>query len=80
MYAIVEIAGKQFRVSKDMKVKVPRLDSEPGAKIGFDKVMFLEDDKGNTTIGSPLVSNMLVNATVLEHGRDKRLPDRQVPG
>ena len=73
MYAIVEIAGKQFRVRKDMKVKVPRLESEPGAKIGFDKVLFVEDDKGNSTIGSPLVKNTLVNATIIEHGRDKKV-------
>ncbi len=73
MYAIVEIAGKQFRVRKDMKVKVPRLESEPGAKIGFDKVLFVEDDKGNSTIGSPIVKNTLVNATIIEHGRDKKV-------
>ena len=73
MYAIVEISGKQYRVSKDMILKVPRLDSDPGKEVGFDRVLFLEDDKGKTTIGNPLVNNMLVNATVVEHGRDKKV-------
>ncbi len=73
MYAIVEISGKQYRVSKDLKLKVPRLDSEPGKKVGFDRILLLEDDKGKTTVGSPLIKNMLVNATVVEHGRDKKV-------
>ena len=73
MYAIVEISGKQYRVSKDMILKVPRLDSDPGKKVGFDRILFLEDDKGKTTFGNPLVNNMLVNATVVEHGRDKKV-------
>jgi large subunit ribosomal protein L21 len=73
MYAIVEISGKQYRVSKDMILRVPRLESDPGKKVGFDKVLFIEDDKGKTTFGNPLIKNMLVNATVVEHGRDKKV-------
>jgi large subunit ribosomal protein L21 len=73
MYAIVEISGKQFRVQKDMKLRVPRQESEPGKKIGFDRVLMIEDDKGNTTIGDPVVKNTQVAATVVEHGRDKKV-------
>lgn len=73
MYAIVEISGKQYRVQKDMKLKVSRLDSEPGTKIGFDRVLVVEDDKGNATFGKPVVSNTQVDATVIEHGRDKKV-------
>jgi large subunit ribosomal protein L21 len=73
MYAIVEISGKQFRVQKDMKLRVPLQESEPGKKIGFDRVFLIEDDKGNTTIGNPLVKNTQVAATVVEHGRDKKV-------
>lgn len=73
MYAIVEISGKQFRVQKDMRVRVPLQESEPGKKIGFDRVLLIEDDKGNTTIGNPLVKNTQVAATVVEHGRDKKV-------
>ena len=73
MYAIVEISGKQFRVQKDMRLRVPLQESEPGKKIGFDRVLLIEDDKGNTTIGNPLVKNTQVAATVVEHGRDKKV-------
>ena len=73
MYAIVEISGKQFRVQKDMRLRVPQQESEPGKKIGFDRVLMVEDDKGNTTIGNPLVKNTQVAATVIEHGRDKKV-------
>jgi large subunit ribosomal protein L21 len=73
MYAIVEISGKQFRVEKDMKLRVPKQESEPGKKIGFDRVLMIGDDKGKTTIGDPLVKNTQVAATVIEHGRDKKI-------
>lgn len=73
MYAIVEISGKQFRVQKDMRLRVPRQESEPGKKIGFDRVLLVEDDNGNTTIGNPLVKNTQVAATLVEHGRDKKV-------
>jgi large subunit ribosomal protein L21 len=73
MYAIVEIAGKQYRVEKDMKLKVARLDSRPGDKVGFEHVLYLEDEKGNPTIGKPYVKDMAVNATVIEHGREKKV-------
>ncbi|MEE9118128.1 MAG: 50S ribosomal protein L21, partial [Calditrichia bacterium] len=73
MYAIVEISGKQFRVQKDMRLRVPQQESEPGKKIGFDRVLLVEDDNGNTTIGNPLVKNTQVAATVIEHGRDKKV-------
>jgi len=73
MYAIVEISGKQFRVQKDMRLRVPQQESEPGKKIGFDRVLLVEDDNGNSTIGNPLVKNTQVAATVIEHGRDKKV-------
>ncbi|HGY56069.1 MAG TPA: 50S ribosomal protein L21 [Caldithrix abyssi] len=73
MYAIVEIAGKQFRVEKDQKIKVPLLSVESGKKVSFDRVLFYADDAGKTQIGSPVVSGLKVEATVLEHGKDKKI-------
>ena len=66
MYAIVEIAGQQFKVSKDQKVYVHRLASEEGAKVSFDKVLLL-DDNGNVTLGAPAVEGASVEAKVLQH-------------
>ena len=66
MYAIVEIAGQQFKVSKDLKVYVHRLASEEGSKISFDKVLLL-DDNGNITLGAPAIEGASVEAKVLQH-------------
>ncbi|NQV54094.1 MAG: 50S ribosomal protein L21 [Flavobacteriales bacterium] len=66
MYAIVDIAGQQFKVEKDQKVYVHRLDAEAGNKVQFDRVLLI-DDNGNINIGAPAINGAAVNATVLEH-------------
>jgi large subunit ribosomal protein L21 len=66
MYAIVEIAGQQFKVSKDLKVFVHRLANEEGSKVSFDKVLLL-DDNGNVTLGAPAIEGASVEAKVLQH-------------
>ncbi|MDX2362263.1 MAG: 50S ribosomal protein L21 [Crocinitomicaceae bacterium] len=66
MYAIVEIAGQQFKVQKDQKIFVHRLDAEAGKKISFDKVLLI-DDGGKVTIGAPAVKGASVSAKVEEH-------------
>ena len=65
MYAIVEIAGQQFKVAKDQKVFVHRLEEKEGSKVSFDKVLFLDD--GKITIGAPVIENAVVTAKVLSH-------------
>ena len=66
MYAIVEIAGQQFKVEKDQQIFVHRLDSEEGSKIDFDKVLLL-DDSGTVNVGAPVITGAKVTAKVLEH-------------
>ena len=66
MYAIVEIAGQQFKVERGNKVYVHRLDANEGAKVEFDKV-FLIDNGGKISIGAPTVDGAKVVATVIEH-------------
>ncbi|WP_293891233.1 50S ribosomal protein L21 [Flavobacterium sp.] len=66
MYAIVEIAGQQFKVSKDLKVYVNRLTNEEGSKVSFDKVLLL-DDNGSITLGAPAIEGASVEAKVLSH-------------
>lgn len=66
MYAIVEIAGQQFKVSKDQKVYVHRLGEEEGNKISFDKVLLL-DDNGTVTLGAPAIDGASVEAKILKH-------------
>jgi large subunit ribosomal protein L21 len=66
MYAIVEIAGQQFKVSKDLKVYVNRLNNEEGSKVSFDKVLLL-DNNGTITLGAPAIEGASVEAKVLQH-------------
>ncbi len=66
MYAIVEIAGQQFKVERGNKVYVHRLDASEGAKVEFDKVL-LVDNGGKVQIGTPSIDGAKVAATVLSH-------------
>ena len=67
MYAIVEIAGQQFKVSKDQKLFVHRLPNEEGEKVTFDRVLLLVDNNGAITVGAPAISGASVEAKVLKH-------------
>ena len=66
MYAIVEIAGQQFKVVKDQRLYVHRLQDNEGAKISFDKVLLIDND-GKVNVGAPVVAGASVTAKVLEH-------------
>ncbi len=65
MYAIVEIAGQQFKVAKDQKVFVHRLAGKEGDAVAFDKVMLL--DNGTITLGAPVIEGAAVVAKILGH-------------
>ena len=72
MYAIVEIAGQQFKVEKDQKVFVHRLQTEEGKKVAFDNVLLLADgDK--VTVGAPAIDGAQVGAKVLKHLKDDKV-------
>ena len=66
MYAIVEIAGQQFKVAKDQRLFVHRLQDKEGAKVSFDKVFLLNDGK-KVTVGAPAITGASVEAKVLGH-------------
>lgn len=66
MYAIVEIAGQQFKVAKDQKVFVNRLSGEEGDEVSFDKVL-LTGDGDNITLGAPAIEGALVGAKISRH-------------
>jgi len=65
MYAIVEIAGQQFKVKKDQKVFVHRLQEKEGAKVSFNNVLLIDD--GKVTIGAPAIKDASVEAKILSH-------------
>ncbi|WP_209401723.1 50S ribosomal protein L21 [Pseudozobellia sp. WGM2] len=66
MYAIVEMAGQQFKVAKDQKVYVHRLQTEEGKKVVFDNVLLLADGS-NITVGAPAIDGAAVEAKVVKH-------------
>ena len=72
MYAIVDIAGQQFKVAKDQKVYVHRLDAKTGTKVSFDQVLLL-DDGGKVTVGAPAIANASVEAKVVKHLKDDKV-------
>ncbi|MEC5394671.1 50S ribosomal protein L21 [Bergeyella sp. RCAD1439] len=65
MFAIVEIAGLQYKVEQDQKLFVNRLKGEKGDKVSFDKVLLTVN--GATTVGAPAVSGITVDAEILDH-------------
>lgn len=72
MYAIVDIAGKQLKVSKDQFVYTPKLEGEEGAAVEFDQVLLVEGD-GGVKVGTPVVSGAKVSGKILAHGKDDKV-------
>jgi large subunit ribosomal protein L21 len=72
MYAIVEIAGRQYRVEENSPLIVNRLQANEGEKIVFDSVLLISDE-GKTTVGMPMVKGAKVTAIVEEHGKGKKV-------
>lgn len=66
MYAIVDIAGQQFKVAKDQQLFVHRLQGDEGASIEFDNVLLVGNDS-KITVGSPMVKGSTVSAKILSH-------------
>jgi len=72
MYAIVEIAGQQFKVEKDKKLFVHRLAAEAGSSVEFDKVLLL-DNEGSITVGTPVIEGAKNTAKVMEHTKGDKV-------
>ncbi len=66
MYAIVEISGQQFKVSKDEKIFVHRLDEKEGSDVSFEKVLLIDDGK-DIKVGSPTINGACVDAKIINH-------------
>jgi large subunit ribosomal protein L21 len=72
MFAIVEIAGQQFKVEKGQQLFVHRLSGDEGASVELSNVL-LKDDNGNITVGTPTVANASVKAKILKHLRGDKV-------
>jgi large subunit ribosomal protein L21 len=72
MYAIVDIAGKQFKVAKDQYIYAPKLEGEAGSSVKFETVL-LTDDGGSINIGAPTVKGITVSGKILEHVKGNKV-------
>jgi len=72
MYAVVEIAGQQYKVKESDRLFVPLLPSEVGATLKFENVLLLADDKG-AKIGTPHIEGSFVQARVASHVKDEKV-------
>ena len=72
MYAIVNIAGKQFKVAKDQFIYAPKLDGEAGSSVSFDNVLLI-DNEGKIDIGAPAVNGIKVSGKILEHVKGNKV-------
>lgn len=72
MYAIVKIAGQQFKVEQDQEIFVHQLDAAEGDKVTFDEVLLLDKD-GDVSVGTPTVASASVGATVLGHQKGDKV-------
>ncbi|MGA3245302.1 MAG: 50S ribosomal protein L21 [Bacteroidota bacterium] len=72
MFAVVEIAGQQYKVAKADKVIVPLLETKVGSKVTFEKVLLVGDDN-QTKLGTPYVSGASIEAKVLSHVKDDKV-------
>jgi large subunit ribosomal protein L21 len=72
MYAIVDIQGQQFKVEKDQKIFVHRLEGEEGNAVSFDNVLLVDND-GKVKIGAPNVKGAQVSAKILSHVRGDKV-------
>ena len=72
MYALVEFAGKQFKVEEGSQIKVPYLTEKVGSKVSLDKILYFDNDN-DKIVGSPFIDGMAIDAKVEEHGKDRKI-------
>ena len=72
MFAVVDIAGKQFKVEKDQYLYAPRMEAKEGTAVHFDKVLLI-DDKGSVQVGTPLIKGAKISGKVMEHVKDGKV-------
>jgi len=72
MYAIVEIAGQQYKVEKNQEIFVHRLEGDEGSSVSFDNVLLL-DQEGNVTVGTPTVNGAMIQIKIMEHMKSDKV-------
>jgi large subunit ribosomal protein L21 len=73
MYALIEFKGKQYKAEKGARLKVDRLDAEPGSALEIDSVLLVSDEAASVSVGAPYVKGVTVSATVEAHEKDDKI-------
>ena len=72
MHALIEYAGKQFKVEEGSSIRVPRVQGKVGSKVSIDKILYFDDGK-NKTVGTPLVNGAKIDGEITSHGRGRKV-------
>ena len=72
MHALIEYAGKQFKVEEGSSIRVPRVQGKVGSKVNIDKILYIDDGK-NKTVGTPLVNGAKIDGEIISHGRGRKV-------
>ncbi|GAG33141.1 unnamed protein product [marine sediment metagenome] len=72
MYAVIETGGKQYKATVGATIDVEKLDAEVGQAIELDRVLMVAEE-GRVRVGRPILDNATVSATVVEHGRRRKV-------
>jgi len=72
MYALIEFAGKQFRVEEGDSIKVPSIDGKVGSKVIIDKILYMDDGK-NKSVGIPTLKGIKIDGKIESHGRGRKV-------
>ena len=72
MYALIEFAGKQFKVEEGSSIKVPYVDGKVGSKVAFEKIIYMDDGK-NKMVGTPIVTGAKIDGEIISHGRERKV-------
>ena len=72
MYALIEFAGKQFKVEEGLSIKVPYIEGEVGSKVTFDKILYMDDGKSKT-VGTPILDGIKIDGEIISHGKERKV-------
>ena len=72
MYALIEFAGKQFRVEEGSSIRVPHVEGKVGSKVTIENILYMDDGK-NKTVGTPTLTGAKIDSEIISHGRDRKV-------
>ena len=72
MYALIEFAGKQFKVEEGSSIRVPHVEGKVGNKVTIENILYMDDGK-NKTVGTPTLTGAKIDSEIISHGRDRKV-------